>query len=125
MKYTPRIYAKALAAVAAGPLTPEKERAIVQNFARVIMERGDRKQWPKILAATDKALRQKEGRRKVTFESARPIKDLLSAFQDLLKKSDITEEKVDPRIVAGVKITLDDTRQYDGSLASKLNKLFA
>lgn len=124
MKHDPRTYAKALAEVAAGPLSPEKEREIAQNFARVVTERAGRKQWPKFLAAAEKALREKEGLRKVTIESARPIKDVRAELKGFLEKEDVIEEKVDPEVVAGIKITLNDARQFDGSLARKLNELF-
>lgn len=124
MRHDPRTYAKALAAVAAGPLSAEKERTIIGNFARIVTERVGRTQWPKFIAAAEKALREKEGLRKVTIESARPLAHLESEFKHLIKKSDIVEEKVDPELVAGVKVTIDDSLQYDGSLRAKLNKLF-
>jgi len=125
MKNDPKLYAKALAAVAAGPLDPEKEERLVRNFLRLIQERGAIKQLPKIIAAAEKALRQKEGVRKVTIESARPLGNARATFGQILKQSDIVEEKINREIVAGVKITLDDSRQFDGSLAHKLNRLFA
>lgn len=125
MKYDPKTYAKALAAVAAGPLSPAKEKAIIQNFTRAVMDRGGRKQWPKILAASEKALREGEGIRKVTVESARPLDDVRARLKSFIQKEDVVETKVDPEIVAGIKITLDDSRQFDGSLSKKLTALFA
>lgn len=125
MKYDPRNYGQALAAVAAGRLSSEKEKEILRNFIKAVMDRGGIRQWPKILAASEKALREKEGLRKVFVESARPINDVRSKLSGFIQKEDIIEEKVDPEIVAGIKITLDDNRQFDGSLSKKLNTLFA
>jgi F0F1-type ATP synthase delta subunit len=124
MKYDPRLYGKALAEAAAGALDPKKEQEIIRNFMRIVMERGDDKKWPKILAAAEKALREKEGRRKITIETARAQKDVRKEFSSVLKPSDIIEEKVDPEMIAGVKVTIDDSRQFDGSLARKMAKLF-
>jgi len=124
MRHDPKAYAKALAAIAAGSLPAEKERTIVKNFTRLVTERAGRTQWPKFLAAAEKALREKEGIRKVAIETARPLTDAHREFKTLLKKDDVVEEKVDLALVAGVKITIDDSRQYDGSLRAKLNKLF-
>jgi F0F1-type ATP synthase delta subunit len=124
MRHDPKAYAKALAAVAAGPLAAKQEQEIVKNFTRIVTERAGRTQWPKFIAAAEKALREKTGVRKVTIESARPLKDAHGEFKKLLKPSDVIEEKVDLALVAGVKITIDDSRQYDGSLRAKLNKLF-
>jgi F0F1-type ATP synthase delta subunit len=125
MKYAPKLYAKALAEVAAGHLSPAKEKEIIQNFTKAVMDRGGRKQWPKIVAAAEQALREKEGLRKVTVESARPLKDAQSDLKGFIRKEDVLEEKVDPEIIAGIKITLDDARQFDGSLSRKLNRLFS
>ena len=124
MKRDPVAYGKAFAAVASGKLSPAKEKEILKNFLDLIARHGLRKNLPKILAAAQKALREDEGLRKVTIETAREQKNVRAEIGDILKKSDIIEEKVDPEIVAGVKITLDDTRQYDGSLARKINALF-
>jgi F0F1-type ATP synthase delta subunit len=125
MKYAPKFYAKALAEVAAGQLSPAKEKEIIENFTKAVMDRGGRKQWPKIIAAAEQAMREKEGLRKVTVESARPLKNAESDLKGFIRKEDILEEKVDPEIIAGIKITLDDARQFDGSLSRKLNRLFS
>lgn len=125
MKHDPRAYAKALAAVASGPLEPAKEKEIVRNFVRIVTERVGRAEWPKFLAAAEKAVREKTGVRKVSIASARPIKNAPDKFAKILRPSDVIEEKVDAGLVAGVKITIDDSRQFDGSLRRKLDVLFS
>lgn len=124
MKHDPRAYAKALAAVASGPLSPAKEKEIVRNFTRIVTERAGRTQLPKFLAAAEKAMREKTGVRKVSIASARPLKNATDEFKKILRGSDVIEEKVDAELVAGVKITIDDSRQFDGSLRRKLDALF-
>ena len=124
--HDPKVYAKALAEVASGPLPAEKERAIVKNFAKLLIARGDRRLAPKILVAAEKMIRAREGRRKVEIASARPLEGKLrTEAHRFVKKSDIVEEKVDSALVAGIKVTVDDERQFDASLARKLAALFA
>ena len=70
-----------------------------------------------------KMIREKEDRRSVVIETAR----LLSArglAEEILKPSDVVEEKIDPELIAGVRITINDELQFDGSLRRKLNELF-
>ena len=97
----------------------------MKNLLQTVERNGDRRLLPQILAATERILREQEGLRKVTVESARPLKDARAQLKGFLEKHDILEEKVDPAIVAGIKVTVNDERQFDGSLATKLNSLFA
>ena len=43
--------------------------------------------------------------------------------KSFIKKGDIVQEKINPALVAGVKIIVDGNRQLDLSLLSKLNKI--
>lgn len=126
MKYQPKFYAQAFAELAAKKLAPAEEKNILSNLLRTVRRNGDERQLPKILEAAERLLREKEGRRKVVLESARPLhkgaRDSLSRF---LRKDDVVEEKENTALVAGVKIIVNDETQLDFSLASKLKKLFA
>ncbi len=136
MKYQPIHYAKAFcAAVAEHPHSVEK---LVKNFARLIAKNGDEHGAPKILAATGKLLHATTGTKEVTFVTARPLtperndggqarpspKPLRTAFHHLIHPHDTVREVVDPSLVGGVKIIVNDEEQYDGTLAGKINKLF-
>jgi len=39
------------------------------------------------------------------------------------KAGDVVEARIDPDLIAGIKITVNDEMQFDGSLKSKLNKV--
>ncbi len=126
MKYQPKFYAQAFAELAGKKLSPAEEKHIVNNLLQAVKRNGDERQLPKILAAAEKLLREKDGRRKVVLESARPLhsatrKDL----SEFLLSNDVVEEKINPALVAGVKVIVNDETQLDFSLASKLKKLFA
>lgn len=126
MRYVPQLYARAFVEVAAPDLTPKEETILVKNFLSLIVKNGDGYHLKEILAETEKLLRVKTGRRKIVIESARPLRQsphtLLKHF---LRPSDLTYEKIDPELIAGIKVTINDEEQLDGSLARKLKKLFS
>jgi len=126
MRYSPSLYARAFAEVAAKPLSAAEEKRAIENFIQLIKKSGDWGSIDKIIATTEKLTRQKIGVRKFVFETARPLGKMLERLhKELTKPTDVIEEKVNPSLVAGVKITVDDEREWDGSLAQKLEKLFS
>ena len=126
MKHSVRTYAKAFSEVAAGKLDKASEDKIVKNFSALVQKNGDSGHWSAILKESAKMLREKEGRRSVVIETARPLDGALrKKLQDILKEGDIVEEKVDATLVAGVRVTVNEESQFDASLSRKLQKLFA
>ncbi len=125
MKYPPKLYARALAEVAIPELTVVREKEIVSRFLALLKKNGDLYLLPKIVAKAEKLLREKIGIRKVTIEIARQVKKPLEHLaKKFIQKSDILEEKINPDLIAGVKIIVNDEEQFDGSLKRKLQKLF-
>lgn len=126
MKYSPKLYAQALGDVAAGALSADKEKKIARNFLELVRKNGDDGQMRKILAEAERRLREKTGLRKITIETAREMRQPPARmFKQFIQKSDIVEEKTDPSLIAGVKITVNDGMQLDATLRRKLNRLFA
>ena len=126
MRYSPTLYARAFAEVAVKPLSAAEEKRAVSNFIALIRKSGDWGAIGKILATTEKILREKTGQRKFLFETARPLGKLLERLRkELAKPKDAVEERVNPSLIAGVKITVNDELEWDGTLAQKLEKLFA
>ncbi len=124
MKYPAHIYAKALVAVLADTdKTGAEEARIAENFLALVRKSGDEMYLRKILEEASRFARGKGGVRKVTVESARVLTkaqhDDVSRF---IKKEDVVEERVDASLIAGIKITLNDELQFDGSLKNKLSK---
>lgn len=124
MKYAPKYYAEAFAALAWKPMDQAKETELVKNFLALITRNGDMNQIGKILNETEAALRARTGRRKVTIETARSVDGLYKELVHFVKKDDIVEEKVDPKLVAGLRVVVNDTLQFDGTLKRKLDALF-
>ncbi len=128
MKYAPHIYAKALVEVLDDTSkhdTPRvKDDVIAKNFLALVKENGDESHLKKILEEASRFARGKSGVRKVTIESARELQpSQKKMMKDFLKPGDVVEERIDPELIAGVRIILNDEVQFDGSLKNKLNKV--
>jgi F0F1-type ATP synthase delta subunit len=124
MKYPSSIYAKALAEVIADKRITDSD-SVVRNVLALVERNGDGAHLGEILADAAKFARRNEGVREVVLESARPMSDAQrKALTALVDARDVVREVIDPGLVAGVRIVVDDERQYDGSLKGKLDKLF-
>jgi len=122
MRYKTEDYAKALAAAVEGKAD---EAAVRKNFLALLERTGDRTALPKILGETERILRRTRGERKVVIETARPLSsEARSHLAKTLKKSDAVEERTDPALVAGIRITMDDEERFDATLMQRLDTLF-
>ena len=64
--------------------------------------------------------------RDVFIESGRPLgKSQETLIKHLLKPGDAVRHRTDPGLVAGVRVTVNDEMQFDGTLAAKLDILFS
>ena len=126
MNHRPQLYARAFALAADKKLSAHDAEKIGKNLVALVTKNGDAKDLSKIADGAARILREKEGRRKFVFESARPLsKELRKSLEAIAGEKDVTEEKVVPALVAGVRVTVDEERQFDASLARKLQKMFA
>ncbi len=125
MKYPAHIYAKALVEVIAASHGPSsKDDVVAKNFLALVRHNGDEGHLKKILEEASRFARGKIGVRKVVIASARELtssqREVMNSF---VKPGDVVERWIDPDLVAGVKITVNDELQFDGSLKNKLNKV--
>lgn len=123
MKYSAHLYAKALDAAL---LDPKADQArIAKNFLALVRRNGDEAYLRKILEEAGRFARGRGMIQKVTIESAReltkPQRDLVKRY---LKPDDIVEHEIDPGLIAGITIIVNDEMQFDGSLKAKLDSLF-
>jgi F0F1-type ATP synthase delta subunit len=122
-----KLYAKALAQVLSIKKTEgsERSRRIVNNFAKLLVSAGLENKAKDILALTEDFLLAKKGKRKITFQTARKIttgqKNVLKGFA---KEGDIVKEEISPELIAGIKIIINNNKQFDASLNGKLQKIF-
>ncbi len=120
MKYSAHLYARALVEALS---ESEDEAAIGKNFLELVKKNSDEAHLKKILDEASRMARSKSGIRKVTIESARALNASQRSLMDqFVQARDIVEERVDPELIAGVKITVNDEMQFDGSLKYKLSR---
>jgi F0F1-type ATP synthase delta subunit len=122
MKYKPKIYAEALADSLSEKKSPIDGKKIVNNFLKLLEKNQDMKKAKEIVALAEALLLKKSGNKKVVLETARKgaVRDFVNTFA---KKGDMVEEKINPAIIAGIKIIVNNEKQLDFSLSSKLSKL--
>jgi len=123
MKYSIHDYAKALDRAMAGPKA--EQGGIVRNFSALIRRNGDGARLGKILNEAARLSRRRGTAREVEVGSARPLgKSQESHIKKFLKPGDVVTYGIDPDLVAGVKIVVNDEMQFDGSMKAKLDTLF-
>jgi F0F1-type ATP synthase delta subunit len=118
-----KLYARALAEVLFKKEVDEKK--ITDNFVKLLVKNGQEKKAKEILNLAEDFLLAKQGKRKICFETARNMtagqKKLLENF---VKNGDKVNEKINSELIAGIKIIINDSRQFDASMQSKLQQLF-
>lgn len=121
MKYSTKIYARALA----GAILDKKadDKKIINNFLELLKKNQDTKRANEIIALAEGLLLKKTGNKKVVLETARGI-DTKNLTQALIKKGDKIQEKINPALIAGVKIIVNNNQQLDFSLQRKLQEIF-
>ena len=120
-----KLYAKALADIALKKMSGAEEKKVIDNFLKLLTRTNHEKRAKEILDLAESMILAKQGRRKITFETARKItigqKKLLESF---VGEGDIVKEKIAPELIAGIKIIIDNERQFDASMQKKLQTIF-
>lgn len=120
-----KLYAKALAEVILkGPASAKEATAWQSNFVKLLVKAGFEKKSKEILEMAENLVLAKQGKRKITFETARNMtagqKKILENF---VKKGDVVKEKINPELIAGIKIIINGSKQFDASMQSKLQRI--
>ena len=123
MKYPAHIYAKALVEVLGDPKAKD-DALIAKNFLELVTRNGDAGHLEKILEEASRFARGRSGVRKVTIESARALSAAqMESLKRFMKEGDVVEKRIDSNLIAGIRITLNEELQFDGSLKNKLNRV--
>jgi F0F1-type ATP synthase delta subunit len=118
-------YAKAFVEALAAAKGAEGEKEMAKNFLALVRKNGDEARLTKILVETERLMRLQNGTRRLVVESARALDAKAKALVNAIARSgDAIEEKINPSLVAGVKITANDEMQFDASLRRKLDAVF-
>ena len=121
MKYSINNYVDALIETLA---VSEKNDEVISNLFKLLKKSGDIRHSKKIIEAVHKKLVNSEGGKWITIETARN-----SASTDELRnkfsEKDYVELKINPELVAGVRITLNEEQELNNSMNKKLKRMFS
>lgn len=121
MKYKSRDYAKTLVEI----MQDKKDGAkMVAGFLNFIKKNRDEKKLKEILKLTEKLYFKKTGNKKIVLETARSQNFKHSKLvENITKKGDIVEEKINKDLIAGVKIIVNEEKQLDFSMVKILQDI--
>ena len=118
-----KLYAKALAEVLAKKGINEDK--VVKNFVKILISEGLEKKSKEILDIAEELVLIKKGNRKIVMETARKITaSQKKILEGVVKKGDLVKEKINPELIAGIKIIINNSKQFDSSMKSKLQNIF-
>ena len=123
-----KIYARALAEVLSNPVYAkgfgEAKEKIIDNFVKLLIKTSQEKKTKEILSLAEDLILAKQGKRKITFEIARRLtSEHRALLKQFVKEGDVVKEKINHELIAGVKIIINNNRQFDASMKSKLSNI--
>ncbi len=124
MRFRVPDYARAFReALASAPAAMHGE--LLRRFLAVVRKHGGRSRIREIARAIEALEVREGGGRWIELEFARPMGDrTLERFRTRLSERDHLDVRINPGLVAGVRITVDGEIEFDHSLKRKLDKLF-
>ena len=122
MTILPTMYAEAF--IEATETNPDTLHAVTRNFVQLLDRHGVLKDAERIIRAIEMGLTKKHGGKWIEVEYAREVgahlrRTVLTAF----RPEDHVEERMNPNLVAGVRITVDGAREIDQSLTRRMQEL--
>ena len=124
MKYRPIFYARALKEALAGK-SDSQATASLKKLVALVHKNGDGFYLNKIALEFEKVEIKARGGKVVTLEFARPaLEDVIKQFSNEFDARDLIKTKLNPQLVAGVRININGEREMDNTIVRKLNKLF-
>ncbi len=125
MKYKREIYAEALAESLSATKSRDEEKKVLANFLKMMVRNGDIGQARRVLEDAERVLAKLGKGDLVVIESARPLKaNAKKKIEALFPKAGNIEERIMPSLVAGVRVRVNDERELDATLSTRLTKLF-
>jgi F0F1-type ATP synthase delta subunit len=124
MTYTPRQYAVALYEVLEGTQGAERKN-IISRFLEVLEKHRARHMERQILNHYEKIFLARHGMKKVDVVSASPLTDAVRKdIEVAIHEPMLMSETVDPSLLAGLTILIDDSVYIDASGRTMINNLF-
>ena len=104
---------------------PQKFDEYFKNFLLLIKKNKDSLMLKKIILKIQDLMLKMTGNKRVIIESARILTDKqLEKVKKEFFQQDLIETKLNPNIIAGLKITIDNEKILNVSLDHKLKQIF-
>lgn len=124
MRYTVMQYAEALAA-ALGDAAADKRPAMIRRFLRLLQKNRDTKLLGAVIRKTERRWLADQNLHKVAVASASPLQPAVKKeIEEALVKKPLWEEKIDPALLGGIRILIDDELLIDASARRRLDRMF-
>mgnify|MGYP001561659824 CR=1 FL=1 len=125
MKHRAEYYAKAFAALAHEAKSDKEREALIKNLATSLQKNGDGSLAPKVALLAERFIRRSLGGREWVVETARALPESeKKRLRALAGSKDAVREVMNPALIAGTRITIDETEELDASLRHKLDLMF-
>jgi F0F1-type ATP synthase delta subunit len=125
MNYSSKNYADAFCLAVLAVKTDEARDNCIKNFLDLLRKNRDHRKMNEIFSLAEKIISQKTGARKVVVESGRPLSaQNKKLIEGMIKPGDYVEKKINKDLVAGIKVTINDELQLDGSFSKKIKNIF-
>jgi len=125
MRYTTKQYATALFEALEGAIGMEERRACLQRFVDLLRARKNKSRMPYILAAVERIYCTKHRLHTVTAETVSGAPHSLKKnLEEMLGTSVALSERIDPSLVAGIKLYIDGDTLIDASASTMLRQMF-
>ncbi|MBI2121540.1 MAG: F0F1 ATP synthase subunit delta [Candidatus Sungbacteria bacterium] len=124
MKYSSKQYASVILSAFDGK--SEKERKeILKRFVDVLAKNRDMARLGAILREIEREFLKKSGRKKIWVESVSPVSDdLRQEIEKTVAGKTYLYEKINPSLLAGLRILINDELLIDASAKRQIDKLF-
>lgn len=119
-RHSPSTYTSALMEISEKSWTKE----MLRNFLRILRKNGDLAKLPRILAELKKQYQKKYGTKDVEIMLARENPKIVSQMQHALELKEEPRVVIKKEILGGAVVTINDELLIDGSVKTRLEKLF-
>lgn len=125
MKYSSKQYASVLLSILEGKSEKDRKK-ILRKFIAVLAKNRDLTRLGAILRETEREYLQRSDLRKVVVESVSPVNSALrKEIERAVGGKTWWQEKINPELLAGIRILINDETLIDASGKRQVEKMFA
>ena len=122
-RFTPKQYAVALFE-SYTEAKPSEQDMVLKTFAAILAKNYDRGLFPKIAMQLKKLEQSRAGAYEVVVTSARPLdRSILKQIGEKVGKNSRIEEVIDPFVLGGMKVLINDEIIIDGTYKTRISKM--